>query len=363
MVAHDGREPRRLRDLLNALLMVAVIVPPALLTAQLRHYCTEAPPPSAGAGAAADAWGLGLQWLGQLARRPAGLAAAPDEASCLLYRAHPLLLVNLIYFAAVDVGLYAIYLLQGSTWLIDPHWQLIPMSIAAFWFTHPDSNPAAPRALLALGLLYTWAARLLHNYLRREGWHFGLGEDWRYADMRRAHGRLWVLTQFFAVSVAQHGMLVGLTLPLQPAMAADAAPLNAVDVAAVAVCVAGLAIGCTADNQLREYMLMAPDAKPIILQTGLWRYSRHPNHFGEQLWWVGLLLLGVAANPSVTALWPIGFGVLFNHSLDIFATLPLIEGRMLRKAERAGPFREYQHRTSLLVPMPRRRRGRGQKVE
>eukprot|EP01051_Picozoa_sp_SAG22_P016840 SAG22_NODE_2471_length_2534_cov_1.657495_2_plen_93_part_00 len=43
------------------------------------------------------------------------------------------------------------------------------------------------------------------------------------------------------------------------------------------------------------------------------------------LWWVGLLLLGVAANPSVTALWPICFGVLLNHSLDIFATLPLIK--------------------------------------
>ena len=66
----------------------------------------------------------------------------------------------------------------------------------------------------------------------------------------------------------------------------------------------------------------------------------------------------MAAKPS--ALWPICFGVLFNHSLDIFATLPLIEGRMLRKAERAEPFREYQRRTSLLVPMPRRQLERAQ---
>ena len=48
--------------------------------------------------------------------------------------------------------------------------------------------------------------------------------------MRRKHGAAWVVVQFFAVSVAQHGMLVGLTLPLQPAMAGDAAPIGPLDV-------------------------------------------------------------------------------------------------------------------------------------
>ena len=40
----------------------------------------------------------------------------------------------------VDIGFYTIYLLQQSTWLIDPHWQLIPMSIAMYWSTHPDAG-------------------------------------------------------------------------------------------------------------------------------------------------------------------------------------------------------------------------------
>ena len=92
---------------------------------------------------------------------------------------------------------------------------------------------------------------LLLSDLRREEWHFGKGEDWRYADMRREHGAAWVITQFFVVSLAQHGMLVGLTLPLQPAMATDGAPLGPLDAAACAVCVAGILIGCVADNQLR----------------------------------------------------------------------------------------------------------------
>ena len=50
------------------------------------------------------------------------------HASGGLYIGHPLLFLNLVYFVVVDVGFYAIYLVQRSTWLIDPHWQLIPMS-------------------------------------------------------------------------------------------------------------------------------------------------------------------------------------------------------------------------------------------
>lgn len=69
--------------------------------------------------------------------------------------------------------------------------------------------------------------------------------------MRRKHGTAWVVTQFFAVSLAQHGMLVGLTLPLQPAMTADTIPLGPLDAAACIVCLAGVAIGYFADNQLR----------------------------------------------------------------------------------------------------------------
>ena len=101
--------------------------------------------------------------------------------------------------------------------LIDPHWQLIPVCIAAFFFSHPDAASSAHhhRAYISLAFILTWAARLFHNYVRREGWQFGRQEDWRYADLRRKHGRFWIVSQFFAVSLAQHGMLVGLTMPFQ----------------------------------------------------------------------------------------------------------------------------------------------------
>ena len=98
--------------------------------------------------------------------------------------------------------------------------------------------------------------------------------------------------------------------------------------------------------------------KPLVLATGLWRYSRHPNHLGEQTWWVGLLAFGVAAAggprsfAADPALWSVAFGVVFNHTLDTLVTLPLIEARMLRVEQRAEAYREYQRRVPLLVPWP-----------
>jgi protein-S-isoprenylcysteine O-methyltransferase Ste14 len=93
---------------------------------------------------------------------------------------------------------------------------------------------------------------------------------------------------------------------------------------------------------------------------GLWRYSRHPNHFGEQTWWIGLLLFGVAAK---SAFWPICFGVCFNHPIDSFATLQLIEERMVSRPERVKAWEEYCKRTSMLVPLPPSSKARASKTQ
>lgn len=403
---------RFLLSLFNFVLMFAVCIPPAWYVYHLRHSCSsgvppQPPPPSSDSGLLALTGGSTIEELAELSSEwfqalpgdvstlltAAGAAAAPPRpllspVACKVYEHYPRLFVNLLYFVVVDVGFYLIYLLQSSTWLIDPHWQLIPVCISLFSFTHPDSSSSSGsgggeknlRAYLALGLLLLWATRLMHNYVRRERLRFGESEDWRYNDMRKSQGKLFLVSQFFSVSLAQHGMLVGLTMPLQLAMrygngGGDGGDdLNILDLIATLVCLAGITIGFFADNQLWAYM-NTPN-KPLVLETGLWRYSRHPNHFGEQTWWIGLLLLGVAgvgttaatatATPQVGVSsfadlwslvvaagpywWAISFGVCFNHPLDTLVTLPLIEGRMLRREARAPLFRQYMAKTSLVVP-------------
>lgn len=165
--SHATHSGRAWADALNALLMLGVIVPPALLTAQLRRICPAL-------GLAAAARGTWAEMLERVLRQLWHERGLSEGLVCEIYLGQPLLLVNLLYFAVVDVGFYLIYLLQGSTWLIDPHWQLIPMSIAAFWFVHPDASSGdavRPRAIIALGLVYLWGFRLLHNCERQARLH------------------------------------------------------------------------------------------------------------------------------------------------------------------------------------------------
>jgi hypothetical protein len=172
-IENTAASSRLIKDVLNALLMLGVIIPPALITAHLWRVC-----PALALGDEALPAPSGASWAEVLERSLVQIQSedGPGTAlACELFLDQPLLLVNLLYFVVVDVGFYIIYLLQASTWLIDPHWQLIPMSIAAFWFTHPDSASNAaeavslaswavhPRALLALVLVYAWGFRLLHN--------------------------------------------------------------------------------------------------------------------------------------------------------------------------------------------------------
>ena len=358
---------RRHWDFLNFLLMILVVVPAALF---LQRHLIKCPDlidtkyPTNLNKNAASPYHLFGRWIYTFVFESNQFYSNPllmERAACEIFLWHPIIFVHLTYFIFVDIGFYVVYLIQGSTWLIDPHWQLLPMCISIFYYVHPNANqnaePPHLRATITLALLWLWGLRLLHNYFRRENWHFGEREDWRYNDMRQQHGSYWIITQFFAVSMAQHGMLVGLTLPLSEAMASNGSELNWLDGVAFALCIAGIGIGFVSDNQLTRYMNMKN--KPMLLETGLWKYSRHPNHFGEQTWWIGLLLFGVSACASThggllswKTWWPIAFGVLFNHPLDTFVTLPLIEDRMLRRPKRVKVFQDYQKRTSLIFPMP-----------
>ena len=126
----------------------------------------------------------------------------------------PFALINLLFFLNIDVGFYLIGLFQKSFWLIDPYWSILPFVYGLIYFTHPLAI-FSTRSMTALILVFIWGVRLTHSYFRREGWKFGEREDWRYTKMANDFGRPgWYFISFFAVGVAQHPMIVGISLPL-----------------------------------------------------------------------------------------------------------------------------------------------------
>lgn len=275
--------------------------------------------------------------------------ASADQAAALLLH-HPVVAANLFFFVFVDVQFWLIALVQRSSWLIDPYWTLIPPLLAIFYFTHPlaDSDPS--RAVASFALLAIWSIRLTANYFRRERGRFGYREDWRYAKMRRER-RLFPLEQIFVVYGAQHAMLVGLTLPFF-AVAFFDVPFGAWDGLWFVLAAAGLAIAHVADGELDRFMrdnearAARGEAKAPVLDSGIWRFSRHPNYFGEQLFWWSIAGFGVVCG----APWAV-LGAAINTAGLVVVTI-MTERRMLAIPERRAAFEAYRARTSVWVPWP-----------
>ncbi len=301
-----------------------------------------------------------VTWLLFHAFAPGAIPPAPERldladpraaAAWLLHR--PLLSLNLLYFVFVNLQFFAVALVQRSSWLIDPYWTLLPLFIAGFYAAHPLAEPQPTRLGLAAVALAIWSLRLTGNYFRREDWRFGLREDWRYAKMRRERPGFW-WQQFFVVHLAQHGMLVGLTLPFW-AICFRPVPLSAADLVCLGLAWAGISIAHVADVQLDRFMRgneerRARGEEPVrVLRTGIWRLSRHPNYFGEQLFWWSIAGFGVVCGEP----WVV-VGTLFNSSV-LAAVTVMTERRMLDVPERRDAYAAYRARTSVWIPWPPRR--------
>ncbi|CAH1440725.1 unnamed protein product [Lactuca virosa] len=262
---------------------------------------------------------------------------------------HPLLLANVLFFLNIDVLFWAISLIQSSNWMIDVYWTVIPVMLLHYFQTHPASQFDLWRSRVAVALTWVWAVRLTHNYFRREKWQWGAREDWRFTDMAQQYGKNWWWISFFAVYLIQQVFLIGVCLPIYIIHTVNK-PCNIWDIVAIFVCLSGIIIAYFADTQLHTFVTknekLKEEGKPMVanLDEGLWYYSRHPNYFGEQLWWWGLGIFG----------WNLGFtwsfvGALVNSLCLAYVTI-LVERKMLKLEYRVEAYKMYQKRTSVWVP-------------
>ncbi|CAI9096775.1 OLC1v1032988C1 [Oldenlandia corymbosa var. corymbosa] len=263
---------------------------------------------------------------------------------------HPLLLAHVLFFFNVNVLFWLIGTIQSSHWMIDPYWTVIPVLLVHYYASHPlghEYNVWRSRILILL--TWVWSIRLSHNYFRRENWQWGAREDWRFTDMKQQYGKCWWWVSFFAVYLSQQVFLMGICMPMY-AVHLENKQMNIWDFIGVAICLSGIVIAYYADTQLYEFVSRNSKLReldePVVpnLDKGLWRYSRHPNYFGEQLWWWGLVILA----------WNLGHGWMFvgalTNTLCLAYVTVLVENRMLKQDYRAEAYRLYQKRTSVWIP-------------
>jgi steroid 5-alpha reductase family enzyme len=244
---------------------------------------------------------------------------------------------------AATLAVFAFSLAFNNSSFYDAYWSVIPPALGAYWITvaEPDANPA--RQWLALGLCTLWAVRLTYNWGR--GWT-GLGhEDWRYVDLRRTTGKAYWLVSLFGLHMFPTFQVFAGCVGMYVALTAGGHAFGIVDIAAIVVTFGAIAIETIADEQLRAFTLRPNKPKGVTMNEGLWAYSRHPNYFGEMMFWWGMFLFGYAADPSrvgIMLVGPVAISVMF-----FFVSVPMMEKRQL---EKRPSFAEQVATTSMIIP-------------
>jgi len=252
---------------------------------------------------------------------------------------------------AATVAVFAFSVALRNSSLYDPYWSVAPMAIAIAWAAIGLGGANAPRALLTTAAVLLWGARLTWNWWRGRG---GLAhEDWRYRQIREKTGAFYWPASFLGIHMMPTLLVFLGCLPLYPALVTSSAPFGLLDAIAVLVVATAIWFESEADAQLHRFRLSKP-AAGSTLQSGLWARSRHPNYFGEVLFWWGILLFGLAAAPEQ---WWRGIGALAITLLFRFVSLPLIDARM---QERRPDYAVWMTEVPSILPLgrpprPRRR--------
>jgi len=271
------------------------------------------------------------------------VAAAVALAAGRLVAGGSLLWTAGIADIAATVVVFVFSLILDNSSVYDPYWSVAPVPILVYWLV-ADAEVTARQAVVLL-LAAAWAVRLTMNWLRR--WRGLADEDWRYADYRRLGAAYWPVS-FFGFHLFPTLIVFLGCVALLPAFVPGSRPASILDLAGFIVTLGAIVIEAGADRQLRRFIRSRKDPSQV-LDTGLWALSRHPNYFGEVLFWWGLWLFGLAANPSW---WWTVAGPVAVTALFLGVSIPMMDRRLV--ARHPG-YAELIGARSAFVPLPPRR--------
>lgn len=261
------------------------------------------------------------------------------------------LLTTLLTVLAAMTALWLLSLALRNASIVDPFWGT--GFILVTWLTLASTPPAQSlaRTWLLAALVTAWGLRLSLYLLWRNHGH---GEDRRYRAMRDHHGRRFWWVSLLTVFWLQAVILWIVSLPIQAAMLAAPAnaaivqspglPLGWLDGIGTTVWVIGFLFESIGDFQMARFQADPANAGKVM-DRGLWRYTRHPNYFGDFCIWWGLFLIASGAGAGWTV---------FSPLLMSFLLLKVSGVTLLEKTitTRRPDYAAYQSRTSSFFPWP-----------
>ena len=257
--------------------------------------------------------------------------------------------------ATLMLALWAWSLKRKDAGVADVGWGLGFVIVA--WLAFFLGEASGPRRLLVPVLVSLWGLRLSGFLAWRNlvaqlhpGGEMNLKEDRRYGAMRRKHGERFWWVSLFTVFGFQGLLLFVVSLPIAVVQTIKGpTDLGWLDYVGVAVLLVGLFFETVGDYQLSNFR-RNPGSHGQVLNTGLWRYSRHPNYFGDAMAWWGMFMVAAGSGLGVqlTVLSPLVMTILL---LKVSGVVLTERGITTRRPQ----YQEYIERTSAFVPwLPRR---------
>lgn len=245
----------------------------------------------------------------------------------------------------LTIGLFAltgwiVSLVRDDVTHVDSMWSLF-LGMSAFSYTLYFYH-LPPRTVLILALVSIWAIRL-SAYLTWRNW--GKQEDHRYAEIRKNNEPFFWFKSIYIIFGLQAILAWVISLPLFVGVSSTL-PLNTFDYIGAALVIIGIAYESIADWQLSTFKANNEN-NAKVLNTGLWRHTRHPNYFGECCVWWGFYLMAFATG----GWWSIISPLIMTFLLLKFSGVTLLEKDI---TDRRPDYAQYIKQTSAFIPLPKK---------
>jgi steroid 5-alpha reductase family enzyme len=248
------------------------------------------------------------------------------------------LTVLAVIFASVTI-LWLVSLALRNSSIVDIYWGA--GFVVANWVAFGLGEGYLPRKLLLATLVTLWGLRLT-GYILWRNW--GKEEDFRYRKWRDEAGSSWWWKSLFKVFLLQGALQAMVAAPLIVAHTHPGVPrLTFLDFAAAALWLIGFVFEVSGDWQLARFRA-DPSNRGKLLHTGVWRYTRHPNYFGDAAQWWGFYLIAAATGG--------GAATIFSPILMTFLLVRISGVGLLEKTlrDKKPGYREYMETTSAFIP-------------
>lgn len=249
-------------------------------------------------------------------------------------------------FFALDIiatlVVWIVGLIFKNASMYDPYWSVVPVVMVVI-FTY-EASYFNPLSLLFIAVIAIWGIRLTANWI--VDWPGLKHQDWRYSMLKEKCPKLYFFTNLIGINMIPTGVVFAAMIPMFFAIQ-SADNINVLTIVGAAICIFAALLQLVADGQMRRFR--KGNNKGKVMQRGLWKYSRHPNYFGEISFWWGIFIMQFSVLPRR---WYLIAGPIIMTLLFFIISIPMMKRKLLNTKK---GYSEYVKTTSMLIPLPRKR--------